>query len=154
MAISSMDIPTIKIVVATRVDEKSFPCQPRLLEAQLSLPMESSRVLGGEVLHYSAARGVWLHERGGVASSDIALGEHFCKVRLLYLSTFFIWCLRICFTSVLIKVVYPEYHHLPPPTNVPIKGDLTWAKATSLVFIFWSLPWTDGPNTQFKWKLR
>jgi len=25
---------------------------------------------------------------------------------------------------------------------------------TSLVCRFWSLPWTNGPNTQFKWKLR
>ena len=35
-----------------------------------------------------------------------------------------------------------------------LKGVMTWAKVTSLVCIFWSLPWTNGPNTQFKWKLR
>jgi len=27
-------------------------------------------------------------------------------------------------------------------------------KSVLLVFIFWSLPWTNGPNTQLKWKLR
>jgi len=31
---------------------------------------------------------------------------------------------------------------------------MTWSKVTSLVCRFWSLPWTNGPNTQFKWKLR
>ena len=34
------------------------------------------------------------------------------------------------------------------------KRVMTWAKVTSLVCRFWSLPWTNGPNTQFKWKLR
>jgi len=35
-----------------------------------------------------------------------------------------------------------------------LKGVMTWAKVTSLVGRFWSLPWTNGPNIQFKWKLR
>ena len=35
-----------------------------------------------------------------------------------------------------------------------IKGVMTWAKVTSLVCRFRSLPWTNGPNSQFKWKLR
>ena len=30
---------------------------------------------------------------------------------------------------------------------------MTWAKVTSLICTFWSLPWTNGPTTQFKWKL-
>jgi len=34
-----------------------------------------------------------------------------------------------------------------------LKG-LWQAKVTSLVCRFWSLPRTNGPNTQFKWKLR
>jgi len=42
-----------------------------------------------------------------------------------------------------------------PSRNVNgIKGVMTWVKVTSLVCRFWSLPWTNGPNTQFKWKLR
>jgi len=35
-----------------------------------------------------------------------------------------------------------------------LKGVMTWANVTSLVCRFWSLPWTNGPNTQFKWNLR
>ena len=35
-----------------------------------------------------------------------------------------------------------------------LKGVMTWAKVTSLVRRFWNLPWTNGPNTQFKWKLQ
>jgi len=34
------------------------------------------------------------------------------------------------------------------------KGVMTWTKVASLVCRFWSLPWTNGSNTQFKWKLR
>ena len=32
-----------------------------------------------------------------------------------------------------------------------LKGVMTWEKVTSLVCRFWSLPWTNRPNTQ-KWK--
>ena len=35
-----------------------------------------------------------------------------------------------------------------------IKEVMTRAKVTSLVCRFWILPWTNGLNTQFKWKLR
>ena len=35
-----------------------------------------------------------------------------------------------------------------------LKEVMTWAKVTSLVCIFCSLPWQNGPNTQFQWKLR
>jgi len=35
-----------------------------------------------------------------------------------------------------------------------LEGVRTWAKVTWLGCRFWSLPWTNGPNTQFKWKLR
>jgi len=35
-----------------------------------------------------------------------------------------------------------------------LKGVMTWPRVSSLVCRFRSLPWTNGPNTQFKWKLR
>ena len=35
-----------------------------------------------------------------------------------------------------------------------LKGVMTWAKVTLLVYRFWSLPWTNGPSTHFKWKFR
>jgi len=28
------------------------------------------------------------------------------------------------------------------------KGHMSWPKVSSLVFRYWSLPWTNGPNTQ------
>ena len=31
---------------------------------------------------------------------------------------------------------------------------MSWPKVSSLVFRLWSLPWTNGLNTQLKWKLR
>jgi len=40
------------------------------------------------------------------------------------------------------------------PRPLLVKGVMTWTKVTSLVCRFWSLPWTNGPNTQFKRKLR
>jgi len=38
--------------------------------------------------------------------------------------------------------------------HIYLKGVMSWPKVSSLVFIFWSLSWTNGPNTQLKWKLR
>jgi len=38
--------------------------------------------------------------------------------------------------------------------SVKIKGVMSWPEVSSLVFKFWSLPWTNGPNIQLKWKLR
>jgi len=38
--------------------------------------------------------------------------------------------------------------------NYTVKGVMPWAKVTSPVCRLWSLPWTKGPNTQLKWKLR
>jgi len=35
-----------------------------------------------------------------------------------------------------------------------LKGWLPWPKVSSLVFQSWSLSWTNGSNTQLKWKLR
>ena len=34
------------------------------------------------------------------------------------------------------------------------KGVMSWPKVSSLVFRFGNAPWTIGPNTQLKWKLR
>jgi len=36
----------------------------------------------------------------------------------------------------------------------PFKGVMSWPKLASVVFRFWSLPWTNGLSTQLKWKLR
>jgi len=38
--------------------------------------------------------------------------------------------------------------------RLTIKEVMSWPKVSSLVFRFWSLPWTNGPNTQLKWKFR
>jgi len=38
--------------------------------------------------------------------------------------------------------------------KLSIKGVMSWPNVSSLVFRFWSPPWTNGPNTQLKWKLR
>ena len=42
----------------------------------------------------------------------------------------------------------------PTTDRQSLKGVMSWPKVSSLVFRFWSLPWTNGPNTQLKWKLR
>jgi len=34
-----------------------------------------------------------------------------------------------------------------------VKGVMPWPKVATLVFRFLSPPWTNGPNTQHKWKL-
>jgi len=39
------------------------------------------------------------------------------------------------------------------PTN-NLMEVMSWPKVYSLVFRLWSLPWTHGPNNQFKWKLK
>jgi len=35
-----------------------------------------------------------------------------------------------------------------------IERAMSWPNMFSLVFRFWSLPWTNGPNIQLKWKLK
>jgi len=39
-------------------------------------------------------------------------------------------------------------------TELTINEVISWPKVSSLVCRFWSLPWTNCPDTQLKWKLR
>jgi len=74
------------------------------------------------------------------------------SLSMIHVVQYRLWAILLCLHDITKSIACFRNWYL---SGFPLfKGVMSWPKVSSLVYRFWSLPRTNGHNTQLKWKLR